>query len=126
MMLLALALSTAATVAGISLPWEQRTIPRPYRGDWALTPGQCAPGPADSGNIRVTARTIRTFESRIDIIRVVSIGTSSIGFATRVSHSGAVYGDHSRLTLLNNAISGDLDLGVGDGEDQDIYVRCRR
>ncbi len=105
---------------------EQRTIPLAYRGDWSLTLTQCAPGPADGGNLRITARTIRTFESRIDVLRVRTVGTSSIDFATRVHHGGAVYGDQSRLTLISNSTSGRMLLGVGDGEDQQIYVRCAR
>ena len=105
---------------------EQRMIPPAYRGDWALSIERCAIGPADSGNLRITARTIRTFESRIDVLRVRTVGTSSIDFATRVHHGGAVYGDQSRLTLISNSTSGRMMLGIGDGEDQELYVRCER
>jgi hypothetical protein len=114
----------AATLAAPANAREQRTIPPAYRGDWALTRAQCAPGPADSGNIRVTARTIRTFESRIDVRRVRIVGTSSIDFASRVQHGDATYGDQSRLTLISNSVDGRMQLGIGDGEDQQIYTWC--
>jgi hypothetical protein len=118
-------LLAAASLAAPANAREQRTIPPAYRGDWALSLSQCAPGPADGGNMRITARTIWTFESRIDVRRVRIVGTSSIDFSSRVHHGAAVYGDHSRLTLMNSIVSGDLALGVGDGEDQQIYERCR-
>jgi hypothetical protein len=117
-------LLTAAALAAPAMSREQQTIPRAYRGDWALSLQQCAPGPADSGNLRIGARTIWTFESRIDVRRVRIVGTSSIDFASQVHHSGAIYGDHSRLTLISNSVEGRMQLGVGDGEDQQIYVRC--
>jgi hypothetical protein len=104
---------------------ERRTIPPAYQGDWALSAAQCAPGPADSGNMRITRRTIRTFESRIDVRRVRTVGTSSIEVTSRVHHGGGVYGDQARLTLVNSDAHGDLVLGIGDGEEQVFYVRCR-
>ena len=119
------ALLLAASLSAPAMSREQRTIPPAYRGDWALSLSQCAPGPADGGNMRISARTIRTFESRIDVVRVRIVGTSSVDFSARVHHGAAIYGDHARLTLMNSIVSGDLALGVGDGEDQQIYERCR-
>jgi hypothetical protein len=98
------------------------TIPQAYRGDWALSAAQCAPGPADAGNLRVGRRTIWSFESRIDVRRVRNVAPNSIEVASRVHHGDAEFGDLSRMTLLNNGAR----LAVGDGEDRQFYVRCER
>jgi hypothetical protein len=112
-----LALSSAGMVHAKD---TQSTIPKPFRGDWSLSLEQCAPGPTDGGNMRITAKRIYSFESQIRIKQVRIIAPNSIEYASRVSHSGAEYGDLSRLTL-----SEDGTLFVGDGEDRGIFVRCK-
>ena len=98
------------------------SIPQAYRGDWALSRDLCAPGPTDSGNLRVGRRAIRSFESRVDVRRVRTIAANSIELNSRVNHGEGVFGDLSRLTLLDSGTR----LAVGDGEDRQFYVRCAR
>ncbi len=115
-------LSASLMFTAPATAYEWRTIPPAYRGDWAISASQCAPGPADSGNIRIGRRTIRTFESRIDVQRVRPVGTSTIEFTSRVYHGSAIYGDQSRLTLMD----GITRLGIGSEENQELYVRCSK
>jgi hypothetical protein len=98
------------------------SIPLAYRGDWARSADQCASGPADNGNLRIERRVIYTFESRIDVRRVRRFAPNSIEVASRVTHGNAHYGDQSRITLLDNGAR----LAIGDGEDQEFFVRCPR
>jgi hypothetical protein len=98
------------------------TIPAAYRGDWAISAAQCAPGPADNNNLRIERQVIYSFESRVDVRRVRRIAPNSIEVASRVTHGQAHYGDQSRMTLLD----GGARLAIGDGEDRQIFVRCRR
>ncbi len=114
-----LLISGAASADGAQVK-EQRTIPKLYRGDWALSVQKCAPGPADSGNLRIASRTILSFESRINVKRVRINEQDSIDFTSTVHHGGGVFGDQSRLTLLD----GGTRLAVGDGEEREFYNRC--
>jgi hypothetical protein len=116
-----LAILLALSSAGLAHAKDmQSTIPKPFHGDWSLSAAQCAPGPADGGNMRITAKRIYSFESQIRIKQVRVLAPNSIEYASRVSHSGAEYGDLSRLTL-----SDDGTLFVGDGEDRAVFVRCK-
>lgn len=115
--LLATALLTTPTIAQ-----ERRTIPRAFHGDWALSIEQCAPGPEDAGNMRITARQMQTFESRLDIQNVSILAPDRIEYRARVHHGDATYGDRARLTLTD----GGRGLQVGDSFPYVFFVRCRR
>ncbi len=120
------AASASSASDGVERRGAQRTfrsIPYAFRGHWAGSATQCAPGPADGGNIRITGRSIQSFESRTNVVRVRMVGPNSIEYAGRGYNGGAEsYGDLNRLTLLD----GRSRLAIGDGEDRVFYVRCRR
>jgi hypothetical protein len=100
---------------------ERSTIPARYYGDWSIAAERCAPGPADSGNIRIGARIIQEFESRMDVRSVFATPNGSIVANGRLTHGEAVYDTAMRLQLL----AGGKALGVGEGEEFGRYVRCK-
>lgn len=117
----ALAIILALSIANVaSAKYTQRSIPKPFRGDWSMSAEKCAAGPSDSGNLRITGNMIYNFESQIRIKQVRILAPNSIEYSGRASHSGAEYGDLSRLTL-----SDDGTLRAGDGEDRAVFVRCK-
>jgi hypothetical protein len=116
-LVLILALSVAGTANAKD---TQPHIPKQFRGDWSLSAAQCAPGPGDSGNMRITKNAIYSFESLIAIQQVRKLAPNSIEYASRVSHGAGEFGSLSRLTLAD-----DGTLFVGDGEDRAVFVRCK-
>jgi hypothetical protein len=118
---LALFLALSATTTANAKD-TQRYIPKQFRGDWAPKAEQCSPSSLDGSNLRIEKRTIWTFESRIDIYSVRHIAKDSVEFSSQVNHGiGQEIGYQSRLTLLENRAR----LAVGDGEEQQFYVRCK-
>ena len=113
---LALPALALASAAGPS------TIPAGYHGDWASAAERCAPGPADNENIRITARRIQEFELRMDVRSVSATSKEAIIASGRITHGDAVYDNAMRLQLHD----GGKVLGVGEGEDHGLYVRCKR
>jgi hypothetical protein len=105
---------------------ERSTIPPAYRGDWASSVAACAPGPQNIENIRVGARFIQEFETRLDVRSVTRVRKNEIIAGGRLSYSAAIdptaiYDSGTRLVLLE----GGKELGVGEGEDFGTYVRCK-
>jgi hypothetical protein len=98
------------------------TILARFHGDWAIGAERCAPGPADNNNIRITARRIQEFELRMDVRSVSATGEDAIIASGRITHGDAVYDNAMRLQLHD----GGKVLGVGEGEDHGLYVRCKR
>ena len=98
------------------------TIPARYHGDWASAAERCAPGPADNENIRISARVIWEFETRWDVRSITRVGKDEIIVGGKVTHGEASYDNAKRLGLLR----GGEELGIGEGEDFGVYVRCKR
>ncbi len=113
---LALALPALASAA------ERRTIPAGYHGDWSSAAERCAPGPADNENIRIGARFVQEFETRMDVRSVTVTRNGSLLISGRTTHGDAQYENAMRLALFE----GGKQLGVGEGEDFGVYVRCKR
>ncbi len=100
---------------------ELRTIPKGFQGHWSLTAEQCAPGPPDDANILIGERFIQDYSTRM-AVRYVSVqGKDEIIAGGRVTSGSSRYDNVSRLALLENGTV----LGVGEGEDHALYVRCK-
>jgi hypothetical protein len=114
-----IALGLLATAPLAAKPIARSGIPLIFRGDWVAAGRECAPGPSDNGNLRITANRIYSFESLTKVRRVVVTGDSSITVEGRTTHGGGSFASPWYLML-----SGDrrhLHIGQADADD---YVRC--
>ncbi len=113
-------LASGAAIA--AKPVALKTIPVVFRGDWAKTAAQCAPGPADSNTIRISARNSQSFESTGKVMTVKTIDAQQIIVDFRVTHSDASFG-----AQLNMKLSTDKKmLTIFDTMTSDSYVRCAK
>lgn len=119
--LLMLALS-ASFLSASAYGAERRTIPAGYIGDWASAAERCAPGPANNENIRIGARFIQEFESRLDVRTVIKTQNGGLLVGGKYKLGDVVYDNAIRLVLLEDG----RELGFGEGEDYGTYVRCKR
>jgi hypothetical protein len=94
-------------------------VPAPFRGDWAIAGSACAIGPADSGNIRITATRMISFESLTTIRRATIKSPLSITIDGRTNHGGGRFGTSLALTLSTDHRH--LYIGAADSDD---YLRC--
>ncbi len=78
--------------------------------------------PADNENIRIGARIIQEFETRMDVQSVTKTRDGSLIVGGRITHGEAQYDNAKRMVLL----AGGKELGFGEGEDYGVYVRCKR
>lgn len=115
-----------ATLALLGSPAQAartvKSIPRAFWGDWSASPENCAPGPVDSGNMRIAAQRIDTFESRGRVLRVRVAGATDIEVQSRVTHNGGTFGSSERLRLVERRTK----LLVGDDVATDEFQRCQR
>jgi hypothetical protein len=97
-------------------------MPPAFRGDWALETGSCAPGPADSGNMRIAARKIVNFESQGSVVRVKTLDPRTIRLESRVTHGGGTFGSVEMLSLSADG----RRLTIGEHSDVSTYKRCTK
>jgi hypothetical protein len=101
-------------------PVTAANIPLAFHGDWALEDSLCAPGPADSGNMRITKRTIDTFESSGVVIHVEKFDPRTIRVDTRITHNAGTFGNSSMMTVSTD----NMRLTIGEMSDMSVYKRC--
>jgi hypothetical protein len=118
--LLAILLLSGTSAA--AKPAANKTIPVAFLGDWALEGSVCAPGPADSGNMRITAKQITNFESVGQVIRVKKLDPHTIRVESRITHGGGDFGSIDMMTLSTNKAR----LTIGEMSDMSVYKRCAR
>ena len=111
----------AALIAPAHAARTTRSIPRAFWGDWSASPERCAPGPVDSGNMRIGAQRIDSFESRGRVLRVRIARATDIEVQSRVTHNGGTFGSSERLRLIERRTK----LIVGDDVATDEFQRCR-
>lgn len=101
-------------------PASPATMPPAFRGDWALETRECAVGPADSGNMRITARDIIDFESKGRIMRVEKLGPTTVRVDMKIQT-----GSHQFSPTLVYSLSSDGNrLTTGEMSDISRYKRC--
>jgi hypothetical protein len=96
------------------------TIPVAFRGNWALESRACAPGPADSGNMRITADHLYNFESEGRFVRIQVLDPRTVRVESRFTHNGGTYGNTDMMTLSVDK----QQLFIGEMSDLSIYKRC--
>jgi hypothetical protein len=117
--LLSLALLSAGTSIAAK-PVKRVSIPAAFQGDWALDTRECAVGPSDSGNMRISARKIWQFESLAIIARVEILDAQTLRVESRVTHNGGTFGSVEMMSL-----SADRQrLTIGEMSDLSVYKRC--
>jgi hypothetical protein len=99
---------------------DLETIPARFHGHWSLSAEQCTANPLDDASVRVGARFFKDFQERLDVRSVSIQGKDEIIAAGRMTGAGEPYDYSKRLALFDNATR----LGVGEGEDYSVYVRC--
>jgi hypothetical protein len=112
-----LALGFAASAASAA---NKAVMPKAFQGDWALEQSQCAIGPADSGNMRITARTLVNFESVAKIDGVKHFGPQTVRVSSRVTHNGGTFGSIEMMSLSTDK----QRLTIGEHSDISVYKRC--
>ena len=117
--LLPLALLAAGTSIAAK-PVKRASIPAAFQGDWARDTRDCAVGPSDSGNIRISARKIWQFESVASIVRVEIIDPQRVRIESRIAHNGGTFGSLNMMLLSNDRQL----LTVGERNDMLVYKRC--
>lgn len=112
----------ALLIGDPALAEERATIPAAFHGDWAIEGQSCAPGPADTNNMRITAHSIFSFETRFDVRHVNRINATEISVEGQMSTGNAVFGMMERLK-----IRGPRRLAIVDtnGQNVELYVLCR-
>ncbi len=111
-----LAITTAAPARSVL----SHMVPTAFQGNWALVSRDCAPGPADSGNMRIAGSHIANFESRAKVSRVEMVDPHTIRLHSRVTHNGGTFGSIEMLSLSRDGKS----LTIGEMSDRSIYKRC--
>jgi hypothetical protein len=119
MLSLALLISTTADAAK---PVKSTRVPAAFQGNWALDARNCAPGPVDSGNMRITARTIINFESKGKVERVMILDPQTIRVESRVTHSNVTFGSLEMMSLSSDK----KRLTIGEHSDISVYTRCAK
>jgi hypothetical protein len=112
----------ASAAAGAAKPVKSNRVPAGFQGDWALEASNCAPGPVDSGNMRITARTIINFESKGKVERVTILDPHTIRVESRVTHSNATLGSLEMMSLSFDK----KQLTIGEHSDLSVYTRCAK
>jgi hypothetical protein len=112
----------ASTTAVAAKPAKSTRVPAAFQGDWALDARTCAPGPVDSGNMRITARTIINFESRAKVERVMILDPQTIRVESRVTHSNVTFGSLEMMSLSTDK----KRLTIGEHSDVSVYIRCAK
>jgi hypothetical protein len=113
-------LATAA--AGAAKPVKSTRVPVAFQGDWALDSRNCAPGPVDSGNMRITARTIINFESKGKVERVTILDPQTIRVESRVTYTDTSFGNIEMMSLSTDK----KRLTIGEHSDISVYTRCAK
>jgi hypothetical protein len=103
-------------------PVVRNSIPVAFHGDWALKTNECAPGPADAGNMRIKTRQVVNFESLGKVSRVEILDKNTIRLYTRVVHNGGTFGSLEMISLSNNG----QHLRIGEMSDLSVYKRCSK
>ena len=111
-----------STTADAAKPVKSTRVPTVFQGDWALDAKNCAPGPVDSGNMRITARTIINFESKGKVERVIILDSQTIRVESRVTHSNVTFGSLEMMSLSSDK----KQLTIGEHSDISIYTRCAK
>jgi hypothetical protein len=119
MLSLALLIGTTADAAK---PVKSTRVPVAFQGDWALDSRNCAPGPVDSGNMRITARTIINFESKAKVERVMILDPQTVRVESRVTHSNVAFGSLEMMSLSSDK----KQLTIGEHSDISVYTRCAK
>jgi hypothetical protein len=108
------------SASAIAKPVPKTSIPAAFHGDWALEGSICVPGPADSGNMRITKRTIDTFESSGVVTHVEKFDSRTIRVDTRITHNAGTFGNSSMMTVSTD----NMRLTIGEMSDMSLYKRC--
>jgi hypothetical protein len=87
----------AAAAAGVP-PDVQFTVPLEFQGEWNKDVRRCGAG-ADDSRLRITATTVRFYESGGPIKVVVRRGAREIMFIVELSGEGETWLDAQRLIL---------------------------
>jgi hypothetical protein len=106
--------------AGSASAANKAAMPKAFQGNWALEQSQCAPGPADSGNMRIQARMIVNFESVAQIVGVKHFGPQTVRVNSRVTHGGGTFGSLEMMSLSSDK----QRLTIGEHSDISVYKRC--
>jgi len=108
-------------IGALILASAASVMPPVFHGHWALESRACAPGPADSGNMHITARKIVNFESVGNIVRVTKLDPQTIRVESRVAHGGGRAGSVEMMVLSNDR----QRLTIGEHSDLSAYKRCK-
>jgi hypothetical protein len=117
--------SLAVLVAGMAAaaqPQKRASMPLAFQGDWALENRDCAMGPSDSGNMRISARQISLFESVGNIVRVDTLDPRTLRVESRVAHGDGTSGSIEMMSLSSDK----HQLAVGEHSDISVYKRCKK
>jgi hypothetical protein len=111
-----------STTADAAKPVKSTRVPAAFQGDWALDVKNCAPGPVDSGNMRITARTILNFESKGKVERVAILDPQTIRVESRVTYTDTSFGNVEMMSLSSDK----KQLTIGEHSDISVYTRCAK
>jgi hypothetical protein len=123
--LLALSLPVAAIAAK---PVVRTSIPKSFQGNWALETRDCAIGPSDSGNMRITAKKVTQFEMVGKVMRVTIVDRRTVWLKSRITHNNSAYDSvevFDNLEMMSLSPDGQK-LTTGEGEVMSVYKRCQK
>ena len=109
-------------------PVKRKAIPAAFHGDWALETRECAVGPADSGNLRMTARKVILFEMIGKVMHVTVVDPQTIWVKSRITHGNAAYNSvevFDNLEMMSLSPDGQK-LTTGEDEVMLVYKRCAK
>ena len=117
----AFAAMTALTPVPSTASESPPVLAAAMQGDWALVGRTCAPGPSDSGNVRITPSSIVEFELVATVTAISPLPDNVISVALQVDSGTAQFPATQTLSLSDDGER----LLVGAPNDQSIYRRCR-
>lgn len=116
---LPLILATAAALASGPAGQAGSVIPAKFRGEWALTLGDCnLRGGENSAGFTVTAKTIVYYEDHEEVKQVRMTGPSSVAYTSKYISTD---GEEPSKGLLRLSADGRRMLGSDQSTD---LVRC--
>jgi hypothetical protein len=125
-LILSLLVLMAAAGSDAASPVKRKTIPSAFHGDWVLETRECAVGPTDSGNMRISARKLSLFEMVGKVMHVTVVDPQNMWVKSRITHGNTAYNSvevFDNLEMMSLSPDGQK-LTTGEGEVMQVYKRC--
>jgi hypothetical protein len=126
MRIILLSLVFVSTVSFATDAAQRKKIPAAFNGDWVLEGSNCAVGPSDSGNMRITARKVIQFEILGKVTGVKVFDPQTVWVTSRITHNNTAYNgvDTFNNTEIMTLSSDKQQLTIGEQSDISVYKRC--